>query len=69
MSTPVYPPEPPPQTEREQVEDWREATLIAAGYPADDAIELSRRHDVDLHRAVDLVRQGCDVQVAVEILR
>lgn len=57
------------RTERELLEDWREATLIAAGYPADDAIELSRRADIDLHQAVWLLANGCDVQTAVEILR
>jgi hypothetical protein len=57
------------RTERNQVEDWREHVLIEAGYPADDAIELSRRHDVDLHRAVELLLAGCDVAVAVDILR
>lgn len=56
-------------TEQQQVEDWREHALIAAGYPADDAIELARRNDVDLHGAVELLRRGCDVTTAVDILR
>lgn len=56
-------------SEREVVEDWRESVLLEAGYPADDAVELSRRTDIDLHTAVDLLLSGCDVLTAVEILR
>lgn len=56
-------------TEQERIEDWREHVLIDAGYPVDDAIKLARQADVDLHRAVKLLKVGCDVQTAVEILR
>lgn len=58
-----------PLTEQELVEDWREARLIAAGYPADDAIELARRNDVDLHKAVALLAAQCPLETALNILR
>jgi hypothetical protein len=53
----------------QQVEDWRAAQLIAAGYPADDALELAARSDVDLHQAVALLKNGCPIDVAARILR
>jgi hypothetical protein len=56
-----------PQTERERVAGWRLHVLIEAGYP----VHLAERvawSDVDLHRAVELVKQGCDARVAAEIL-
>lgn len=57
-----------PLTERERVEDWREHELLRAGYPADDAIDLSRLAHVDLHRACWLLANGCDVVTALRIL-
>ena len=56
------------QTELGQVEHWRAQELIRAGYPAEAAAELASRHDIDLHRAVELVERGCPVEVAVRIL-
>jgi len=32
------------------------------------AAKLAVRHDVDLHLAADLLRQGCSVELALEIL-
>lgn len=60
-------PEPSPLTEAERVEDWREHVLFEAGYPVDAAITLSRA-DVDLHRAVQLLKAGCSIHTALEIL-
>ena len=57
------------ETEIERIEQWRAEELERAGYPALLAGELAARHDVDLHLAVDLVRQGCPVEVALQILR
>jgi hypothetical protein len=57
------------ETEIERIERWRAEELERAGYPALAAGELAARHDVDLHRAVDLLRQGCSVEVALQILR
>ena len=55
-------------SELEQVEHWRATELIRAGYPAEAAATLASRHDIDLHRAVQLVERGCPADVAVQIL-
>jgi hypothetical protein len=57
------------ETEIERIEQWRAEELERAGYPPLAAGELAARHDVDLHLAIDLVRQGCPVEVALQILR
>ena len=57
------------ESEIERIEQWRAEELERAGYPGLLAGELAARHDVDLHLAVDLVRQGCPVEVALQILR
>ena len=56
-----------PLTEREKVESWRLHVLIEAGYPLPLAEKLAHS-DADLHRAVELIAQGCDPQTAAEIL-
>jgi hypothetical protein len=56
------------RTELDQVEHWRAQELIRAGYPAEAAATLAARHDIDLHRAADLVRQGCSPELALQIL-
>ncbi len=55
-------------TEQELVERWRAEELQRAGYPEDLAEQLAARADVDLHRALDLVRDGCAPQLAAAIL-
>jgi hypothetical protein len=47
---------------------WRRSELERVGYTADQAEDLAIRGDVDLHRACELLRQGCDKTVAFEIL-
>ena len=54
--------------EIERVEAWRAEELERAGYSREAAAEIAARHDVDLHRAVDLLRQGCPHDVALAIL-
>jgi hypothetical protein len=54
--------------ELERVEAWRAEELERAGYSREAAAEIAARHDVDLHRAVDLLRQGCPHDVALAIL-
>ena len=54
--------------ERARVEGWRLHVLIEAGYPTSTAARLACRHDVDLHRAAELVEQGCPPDTAAEIL-
>lgn len=56
-----------PQSEREKVESWRLHVLIEAGYPLPLAEKLAHS-EADLHRAVELVRQGCAFETATEIL-
>ena len=48
--------------------DWRLEQLVAAGYAADDALLLAVRHEVDLHRALALLRNGCPPETALRIL-
>jgi hypothetical protein len=54
-------------SERSKVEGWRLHVLVEAGYPLPLAEKLAAS-DADLHRAVELVTQGCDHETAAEIL-
>ena len=56
-----------PTIEREKVESWRLHVLVEAGYPLPLAEKIAHS-DVDLHRAVELVRAGCTHETAAEIL-
>ncbi len=56
-------------TEQELVQRWRAQELERAGFPADLAAELAARSDVDLHRAIDMLGQGCTPELAADILR
>ena len=60
--------EPAIRDEIELVEAWRAEQLETAGYDAQAANELALRHDVDLHRAIDLIRGGCPAELALQIL-
>ena len=53
--------------ERSKVESWRLHVLMEAGYPLSLAERLAGS-EADLHRAVELVGQGCAPETAVEIL-
>jgi hypothetical protein len=55
-------------TEQELVERWRAEELKRAGYPEEVAEALAARADVDLHRALDLVGDGCPPELAAAIL-
>jgi hypothetical protein len=57
-----------PELEIEQVERWRLESLERAGYDTESAAVLAAFHEVDLHLAVDLLRRGCPVPVALQIL-
>jgi hypothetical protein len=54
-------------SERAKVESWRLHVLMLAGYPLPLAERIAAS-EADLHRAVELVRSGCDPRVAAEIL-
>jgi hypothetical protein len=62
------PAEPAGSSEAERVEAWREEALLRAGYDTEAAHLVALRADIDLHVAVELVRRGCDVDLALEIL-
>jgi hypothetical protein len=55
------------QSDRARVESWRLHVLIEAGYPLPLAERLAQS-EADLHRAVELVTQGCEPQTTAEIL-
>jgi purine nucleoside phosphorylase len=55
------------QTEHEKVSSWRLHVLMEAGYPLPLAERLAQS-GADLHRAVELVHQGCTFETAAEIL-
>ena len=52
----------------EEILDWRFEQLLRVGYDRDQARIVSRRLDVDLHQAVDLIRSGCSCELALLIL-
>jgi hypothetical protein len=54
-------------SERAKVESWRLHVLMEAGYPLPLAERLAGS-EADLHRAVELVNQGCAPATAAEIL-
>jgi hypothetical protein len=56
------------QTEEERVAHWRLEQLLRAGYDETAALILADLVHVDLHEAVDLVRQGCAPDTALRIL-
>jgi hypothetical protein len=54
--------------EADLVQIWRAEQLELAGYSAAAAAELATRHDVDLHGAIELLRDGCPAELALKIL-
>jgi hypothetical protein len=54
--------------ELERIEAWRADMLRRAGYDRRSADKLATRHDIDLHRAADLLRRGCPQELALSIL-
>ena len=56
------------EAEDERVVNWRIEELLRAGYDEFDALDLALDRNVDLHRAVGLVRSGCPSKLAVQIL-
>jgi len=56
------------ETELERVEQWRAEELERGGYKPADAARLAASHEVDLHAAVALLKNGCPSELALEIL-
>jgi hypothetical protein len=55
-------------SELERVEQWRAEELERGGYKPADAAQLAARHEVDLHRAIALLENGCPAELALQIL-
>jgi len=55
-------------SEVDRIEQWRHEELERAGYDAESALVLAASHDVDLHDAVRLLKRGCTVDLALQIL-
>jgi hypothetical protein len=53
---------------RERVVSFRFDQLVTAGYTRGLARRLAEDLSVDWHRAVDLIRAGCDARTAAAIL-
>jgi len=56
-----------PGTVSPEVEAWRLHVLLQAGYPVNVAERLARS-DADLHKAVEMLGNGCSAHVAARIL-
>jgi len=56
------------ETELERIQRWRADELERAGYERAAASLLATRADVDLHYAIDLLRNGCAPELALQIL-
>ena len=56
------------ETEQERIERWRAEELERAGYETIGRLAARRRPDVDLHYAIDLLRNGCAPELALQIL-
>jgi ABC-type phosphate/phosphonate transport system substrate-binding protein len=54
--------------ETDLVEAWRAEQLELAGFGAAAAAQLAARPDVDLHGAIELLRDGCPAELALKIL-
>jgi hypothetical protein len=55
-------------SEIDRIEHWRHEELQRAGYDSESALVLAASHDVDLHEAVRLLKRGCTVDLALQIL-
>lgn len=55
-------------SEIDRIEQWRHEELERAGYDPESALVLAASHDVDLHDAVDLMKRGCSIDLALQIL-
>jgi hypothetical protein len=56
------------QSSGDDIARWRLSELVRAGYTWDQGIRLACCENVDLHRAVDLLKRGCPPETALRIL-
>lgn len=70
IPVPEDPPEPqgPKGTEMDSITGWRFGYLLGAGYDPEAALLIAQENGVDLHRAADLVKNGCEPSTALRIL-
>ena len=54
-------------SEMDKVARWRFDELVRAGFDDDDAIDIAFRLDIDLHAAIELIRNGCSSDTAARI--
>lgn len=57
-----------PLTDHDRLEAWRLEQLLQAGYAPFRADLIAARDDIDLHQAVELVKNGCPQRLALKIL-
>ena len=58
----------PAETERDRVTRWRVEQLLDAGYDGESALVIGLDASIDLHAATSLLRRGCPVDTALQIL-
>jgi hypothetical protein len=56
------------ESEHRRVVDWRLQELLRAGYGEGGARDIAEQVEIDLHRAVDLLKSGCPQETALRIL-
>ena len=54
--------------EAAEVLAWRFDALCRSGFDLDAAAVLASNVEVDLHKAIELVRRGCPTELAARIL-
>jgi hypothetical protein len=67
IPVPEDPPE-PEATEMDGITGWRFGYLMGAGYDPEAALIIAQENSVDLHRAADLLHNGCPPDTALRIL-
>ncbi len=56
------------QASVEQTVQWRAEELEKAGFTPGHSEKLAARFDIDLHKAVELIKGGCPEPLAYKIL-
>jgi len=56
------------ESELARVVGWRLGKLQRAGYGEEGGRDIAERLEIDLHRAIDLLKSGCPEETALRIL-
>lgn len=51
-----------------KVDEWRHSVILKLGFPEAEARNLAARRDVDLHELSRLIKNGCSLELALEIV-